>query len=161
MVFSVMAPGLSRPGGDFFRDGGDGVGDLGPAAVVDAHVQRAGAVAPGVVLGLFEFADHRAPQLRPPAGPADADAPLIQLVPLAAQHVLVESHQEADFLRGPAPVLGGERVDADVLDAELDGAGHDVQQGRLPGLVALDPRQSALVGPPPVAVHDDRDVPRV
>ena len=160
MVRSVMAPGFSRPCGHFLRDRGDGVGDLGPSAVVDAHVQGARAVAPGVVLGLFEFADHRAPQLRAPPGPADPDPPFIELVPLPAQDVLVEAHQEAHFLRGPPPVLGGEGVHTHVFDPQLDRAGHDVQQGRLPCFVALDPRQAALVRPAPVAVHDDRHMPR-
>ena len=39
-------------------------------------------------------------------------------------------------------------------------AGDDVEQRGLAGLVALGARQPAGVGPPAVAVHDDRDVPR-
>ena len=53
------------------------------------------------------------------------------------------------------PVLGGERVRRDVLDAHLDGAGDDVEQRRLPRGVTRRPRQPAGVRPPAVAVHDD------
>ena len=56
------------------------------------------------------------------------------------------------------PVLGGERVRRQVADAELDAALDDVEQRRLARLVALGPRQPALLGPAPVAVHDQRDV---
>ena len=54
------------------------------------------------------------------------------------------------------PVLGREGVGRQVGHADLDRAGHDVEQRGLPRLVALGARQPALVGPAPVAVHDDR-----
>ena len=81
-----------------------------------------------------------------------------QLVAAAADHVLVEAHQEAHLLGRPPPVLGRERVGRDGRDAQLDRAVQHVHQRRLAGAVALGAGQPALVGPAAVAVHDDRDV---
>src|SRR5699024_3673188 len=40
-----------------------------------------------------------------------------------------------------------------------DGPVDDVEQGRLAGPVPLGARQTPLIGPPTVSVHDDGDVP--
>ena len=72
----------------------------------------------------------------------------------------LKPEQEAHLVRAAPPVLGGERVGRDPLDADVDAPAHDVEQLRLAVAVALDPRQTPLVGPPAVAVHDQRDVVR-
>ncbi len=92
-------------------------------------------------------------------GPAHAYAELVHLVASAADHVAVEAHQEPDLVGRARPVLGGEGVGRDRLDADLDGALDDVEERGLTLLVPLRPGQSALLGPAAVAVHDDRDVP--
>ena len=115
-------------------------------------------VVDGHPLGVLQLGDHRPPQPRPAAGPPDPHAHRVQLVAAAADHLPVEAHQEAHLVRGAPPVLGGERVRRQGADAELDGAVDDVEQRRLAGLVALGPGQAALVGPPAVAVHHQRDV---
>src|SRR5690606_9274225 len=79
-------------------------------------------------------------------------------ISLAAQHVTGEAHEEADFLRAALPVLGGESIDRDVLDAQFYRSCHHVKQRCFPGTVALCTRQAALVGPPAIAIHDDSDV---
>src|SRR5699024_3348844 len=86
-------------GGDLAPDRADRVGDLRPAAVVDAHGQRAGGVGGGEPFGLLQLGDHRAPQAGTATGPAHPHAPVVLLVPAAAQHVPVEAHQVA-HLRG-------------------------------------------------------------
>ena len=48
--------------------------------------------------------------------------------PPTVQDIAVEAHQESDFLRRTLPVFGRERVDAEVFDTDLDGAGDDIQQ---------------------------------
>ena len=92
------------------------------------------------------------------ARPAHAHAPLVELIAAAVQHVAVEAHQEPHLVGRARPVLGREGVDRQVLHARLDGAGDDVEQGGLARLVSLDAGEAAPVRPPPVAVHDDRDV---
>ena len=83
-----------------------------------------------------------------------------QLRRLAVDPLAEHPHQALDLLGGPRPVLGREREHGQLLDPELD----RVAQPRLDhvgaGLVALDRRQPALLRPAPVAVGDDRDVPR-
>jgi hypothetical protein len=116
------------------------------------------AVAGGESLSELQFFDDGCPEPGLAAGPADANTPVVELVAPAVQHLAVEAHQEPHLVGGAFPVLGGERVDAEVLHPDLDGAGDDVQQGGLPGAVSLDPGESAAVGPPAVAVHDDGDV---
>ena len=98
------------------------------------------------------------PEPRAAARPADAHAPFVELVAAAVQHVAVVAHEESDLVGRALPVLGRERVDGEVLHADLDGARDDVEQRRLPRLVSLDAREAAAVRPPAVAVHDDRDV---
>ena len=112
----------------------------------------------GQLLGDLELLDDRAPQPRRAADPAHPHAPLVQLVAAAPDHVAVEAHEEAHLVGDRAPVLRRERVGRQVRHADLDGAGHDVEQRRLPRLVALGARQAPRVGPAAVAVHDDRDV---
>src|SRR5271168_5383412 len=72
--------------------------------------------------------------------------------------VAVESHQEAHFLGGTLPVLGGERVEAEPLDSDFDCAADDVDDHGLAHFVTFDAGQSALGGPAAVAVHHDGDV---
>ena len=59
----------------------------------------------------------------------------------------------------PEPDRTGRRGGAEAGATVGVGAGDDVEQRALAGLVPLGPRQAALVGPAAVAVHDDRDVP--
>src|SRR5690606_29146766 len=92
--------------------------------------------------------------------PPHAHAPRVHLVAPAPDDVAVEAHEEPDLVGRALPVLRGERVRRDVLDADLDRARDDVEQRRLARLVARRARQPARVGPAPVAVHDDRDVVR-
>ena len=82
----------------------------------------------------------------------------MQLVPPAHEHALVEAHEVPDLVDGPLPVLGGEGVHGQPLDAQLERAFDGVEQRLLAGGVALGARQAPLLGPPAVAVHHDADV---
>src|SRR5699024_1579132 len=106
------------------RLGGDGLGgfgDLGATTVVDAVVDRDDVVVQGHVLGDLELLDHAAPHPGPRAHPAHPHPHRVEVLPTPAHHLAVEAHQESDFLGGAFPVLGGERVDGQVLDADFDG----------------------------------------
>jgi aminoglycoside phosphotransferase len=116
-----------------------------------------------VVLGELDRLVHAAQQAlgHPPVAPADeahAHAPLVQLVAAAHQQRLVEAHEVADLVGRALPVLGGEGVDGEPLDAEVERALDRVEQRLLAGGVALGALQPAFAGPPAVAVHDDGDV---
>src|SRR5205814_4051768 len=56
------------------------------------------------------------------------------------------------------PVLGGERVDREPVEPDVQGAVDHVEQRLLPHGVPLGPFEPALLRPPAVAVHDDADV---
>ena len=112
----------------------------------------------GQLLGDLELLDDRGPQARATPHPAHPHAPLVELVATTTDDVAVEAHEEADLVGPALPVLGREGVGRQVRHTGLDRPGDDVEQGGLAGLVALGARQSALVGPASVAVHDDRDV---
>ena len=102
IVRSSIRAGSSRPAATSRAIAADGVGDLGPAAVVDAHGQGQHVVVAGSLLGLLQLADHAAPQPRPPPGPADPHAQLVHLVAAPADDVAVEAHQEAHLVRASA-----------------------------------------------------------
>ena len=131
-VVGVEASGL---GG--LRDRAGGVHDLGAAAVVDAELQGESGVGLALFLCLFELADHRLPQLRPAARPANAHAHVVQLVAAAMNHVAVEPHQPPHLVGRAAPVLGRERVRRQVLQADLDRTLDHVEQGVLAASVAV------------------------
>ena len=76
------------------------------------------------------------------------------------QQALVEVHEETHFVERPAPVLGGEREDRHVREADVERAFHRVEERLLPRRVAFGAFQAPLLRPPPVAVHDDGDVGR-
>ncbi len=100
----------------------------------------------------FEHAPGHPPV--PAAGEADLHALLVELVGAAHEQRLVEVHEVAHLVGRAAPVLGGEGVEGDPLDADLEGAVHHVQQGGLAGTVPLRAGQAPRVGPASVAVHD-------
>src|SRR5438477_11300139 len=62
-------------------DRGGRVSDLGPSPVVHAELQGQYGIPGGQLLRGLEFADDATPELRPAAGPAAADAHLVEQVP--------------------------------------------------------------------------------
>ncbi len=142
----------------FLRELACGFGDLGAAAVVDAVVDGDDVVVDGHLLGDVEFLDDAAPHPGPRTHPAHVHAHRVEVFPSAAYHFPIEAHQEAHLLGAAPPVLGGERIHAEMFDADFDGAAGDVNEDRLAHLVTLGAVEPALGGPSAVAVHDDRDV---
>ena len=129
-------------------------------AVVDAHVEDELGVAGRQVLGGSQLLEDGGPQTGGPADPADPHPPCVEVVALGPQHLAGESHDEANLGGAALPVLGGEGVGGQLRHAYLQRSGDDVHEGGLPRPVAFDAGQAARVGPPPVSVHDHRDVPR-
>src|SRR5262245_22214864 len=80
----------------------------------------------------------------------------MQIVAPPVDDVPVEAHQKTHLVRRTAPVLGRERIRREVLHANLDRTFDDVEERGLTGLVASGPRQTALLGPAAVTIHDDR-----
>ena len=82
----------------------------------------------------------------------------MELRRLAVDALGEHRHQALHLGRGARPVLGGERVDGELVHAQL----HGVAQAGLDhvgsGAVALDDGEAAALGPAAVPVDDDRDV---
>ena len=82
-----------------------------------------------------------------PTGEAHAHAPLVHLVAAAGEDRLVEPHEVAHLVGGPLPVLGGEGVDREPLDAQLERALDRVEQRLLAGGVALGALEAPTAAP--------------
>jgi hypothetical protein len=137
-----------------------GVHDLRPAAVVERDGHRAVLAGVGRARGFVHRAADAIGELVQPADDAEADAVRDQRRGLAADRLLEQRHERADLLAGALPVLGGEAVEGDVLDAAVAGRA-DRPADRLDALaVARDDREVAAAGPAAIAIHDDRDVAR-
>jgi len=135
------------------------VDQLRTGAVVERERERHRRVVPRHRFGLFDAAPHPVRDAAPaPADEADAHAFLVQLVAARHQEALVEVHEEADLVERPAPVLGREREHRHPRQADVEAAFDRVEECLLPRRVAVGALQPALLRPPPVAVHDDRDV---
>src|SRR5207244_10979496 len=78
----------------------------------------------------------------------------------AVDCLLDEAHHHGDLVHRPAPVLRRERVERQIVEADL-GAGADRRARRLHAFAMTGhARQPAPGRPPAVAVHDDGDVAR-
>src|SRR5581483_937767 len=117
-----------------------------------------------VVLGLLDAVPERLLHVaRQLPGVADDEEPYAVLhhaVELVGQVVLQEPHEARHLVGRAAPVLGGERVQRQILDAELVRELDDRLDRRLATPVPVEAVQAPALRPAPVAVHDDGDVPR-
>ena len=146
--------------GSQLRDSPRGVDDFSAASVVHAELQGQHVVADGAAFGVFQFADHTAPQARPSAGPPHPDAHGVELVSPPSDHVAVEAHQPANLIRRSVPVLGGEGVRGEVLDSDLNGPLDHVEERSFTASVALGTWQVPRLRPAAIAIHHDRDMSR-
>ena len=101
---------------------------------------------------------HLARQLRQIADREQPDAVLHHLLELRREIVPEEAHERGHLVARPLPVLGRERVEAQVRNAETPRRLDDLLHRLLAAPVARNARQAALGRPAPVAVHDDGHV---
>ena len=146
--------------GSQLRNSPRGVDDFSAASVVHAELQGQHVVADGAAFGVFQFADHTAPQARPSAGPPHPDAHGVELVSPPSDHVAVEAHQPANLIRRSVPVLGGKGVRGEVLDSDLNGPLDDVEERSFTAGMALGTWQVPRLRPAAIAIHHDRDMSR-
>ena len=146
--------------GSQLRDSPRGVDDFGAPSVVDTELQGQDVVADGTAFGVFQFADHTAPEARPSAGPAHPDAHGVELVSPPSDHVAIESHQPANLIRRAVPVLGGKGVRGEVLDSDLNGPLDHVEERSFTAGMALGTWQVPRLRPAAIAIHHDRDMSR-
>ncbi len=115
----------------------------------------------GERLGFLDMA-HNAlgDAARPATDEPHPHAPLVEIIAAPQQQGLVEAHEESHFVDRSSPVLGGERVDRHPFEPEFERALDGIEECFLAGRVTVGALHAALLGPPAVAVHDDRDMAR-
>ena len=84
----------------------------------------------------------------------------VQLAQLALQVQRQKPHDARHFILRAIPILGGEGVQREILDARLGCGANDGPRGINPAPMAFYPRQSIGFGPAPVAIHDHRNMRR-
>ena len=84
----------------------------------------------------------------------------VDLVTPGEEEPLVEVHEEPDLVERPLPVLRRERVHREPANAGGVRAPDRVHERLLTGGMAVGAGQTALLGPSPVAVHDNRHMAR-
>src|SRR5713226_8402221 len=84
----------------------------------------------------------------------------MHLVDLPLHGLVEEPHERPNLGSRTRPVLRRERVDREHLHPELFATLQHPLDGPHARTMAEAGRMSAAPGPPPVAVHDDPDVPR-
>ena len=88
------------------------------------------------------------------------DVILLHLVDGLVQIFVKQGHDGAHLVRRAFPVLGGEGVDRQIVETEVFAVGCDPAKCLAARGVARRARQTALLRPAAIAVHDDGNVPR-
>src|SRR5271166_33568 len=134
------------------------VHDLGAPAVVERHEQRDPRVGGGQLFGPDHLLAQPFADALAAADEAHAHALLVQLGGLAGDAPREHPHQALHLGPRARPVLGGERVHGQLLDAEVGGVAQPGLDGVGARVVTLVDRHPASPSPAPVAVGDDGDV---
>ena len=138
----------------------DPVDNLQSPAVTERENQRETVVVCGL---LDRFVQLRLAGLRQIRQATDRLEPNIffhQLRRLFFQEALEQVHQRENFAFRALPVFGGKGIEGEELDPQI-AAAFDAGADRVGAFfVAFDSRQSALLRPAAVAIHDNGDVAR-
>lgn len=135
--------------------------DVPASAVVEGDGQRHPPVVGGQRRQILEILSQLTGKARV-RGPqeAAADAAGEQQRRVLAHNPADQAHQKVDFGTRTVPVLGGEGVQAEPLDASGPGRLDDVDDGGLRSPMARRPGKRAPLSPAAVAVHHAGHVPR-
>ena len=113
-----MAAGSSSAAADLVGNAAHRVDQLRPAAVVDRQAHAQARVAAAQADRLVERRDRLFRQPLAAADPLHADVVLHDPRPLFDQVLLEQLQEEIEFLGRPLPVLAGEAIERDLLDAQ-------------------------------------------
>ncbi len=143
-----MEPPIHRPG------------NLISSPIVYREIDVNSIILPGILGNCLDFRAYLFGQTLDISGVVELDPVFsieVVLIPEVSGH---QAHNEGHFLLRSAPVLRGEGVEGEVLDAEIDG-GQDDTLSRLDALaVTLCAGQVPLDRPSAVTIHDNADVAR-
>src|SRR3990172_5959359 len=134
--------------------------DLGAAAVVEGDADGQALVGLCQLAGLADAALQVGRQGIQAADVQQADALLVQGGQLAVDDAADEAQQRVHLAARPPPVLGRKGEERQVLDTALAERLDDAADVLRAGAVARLARETALLRPAAVAVHDQGDVAR-
>ena len=86
---------------------------------------------------------------------AETDAVLLHVLQDFLHVPTQQLHNAAHFFLAALPVLGGESIDRQILDAQGAAVIGDLAEGLTAGSVTGGAGQAAILGPAAIAVHDD------
>src|SRR5262249_11813809 len=138
----------------------DGIDHFGATAVVNSQTENHAGVAPAHANVFVDVAKDRGGQIVATTNGGKANVLLHDLRTLIHQILAEQGHQEIQLRLRPLPILDAQAVERQLFDAQPTAFFHGGAYALNAALVPLDTRQTALPGPPAVAIHDDRDVSR-
>jgi hypothetical protein len=130
------------------------------SAIIQRHAQHHALVPRGFLHGVAHIVLHAGGEFVHPAKESHPDIVFLDQGHLLAEIFAQQGHQEVDLGLGPPPILDRKRIKRQRFDFQSR-ARFDRRARRLRSrTVPRDPRKVPLLCPPPVAVHNHRDVPR-
>ena len=152
-----MSSGLT-PRHDLTRQRPERVDQLVHHSVVERHQHGQPGVVARFVHDVVDAAAHAGRQPVGPAEDAESSVESHQLGQLRVDRPLEQAHEHRDLVGRAAPVLGRERVEGQVAEAQRRGGAND-RASRLHTLVVSGHAWQAAMGcPASVTVHDDGHV---
>src|SRR2546423_7574560 len=131
-----------------------------PAApIVGSDRERKPHIVRGELLGAAREFDHARPERRDIADYLEAHLVLVEPLGLLLQCSHEQLLERRNLFGGPAPVLRAEGEQGQVFDAAIGACTRDPTHRLDSLLVTGDAREITLLGPAPVAIHDDGDMP--
>ena len=137
----------------------DGVDDIGPAAIVERHLQQKTLVVCRRTLGPLDDGVDVAGQARSPSEDTDPNPLARQPVKVAGDIGSHQTHKIRNLLDRPTPVLGREAEYGQTFDAEVGRGLDGALEGLDPFAVTQGARKATGLRPSPIAVHNQRDMP--
>src|SRR4051794_32333482 len=132
--------------------------DLGPASIIERDTQHHSSVMGGYGHTMGDLFLNVGSQSVDLSDRLKANIVSMGLLELALQISLEHLHEPGDLSFRTLPIFGRESIKSYRRNFEPRACIHDSSNGACPFTVAKDPRLSATLRPPPVSVHDHRDV---
>ena len=155
-----MASGCSSPAADLLGDPPHGVDNFRPASVVDRQTEADSRVAARHLHRPIDLVGNIGRQPFAAANHGEPHVVLHQRGALGGQVEPQQLQKRPEFIRRSLPVLRRQTVQSQLFDSQSAALGRDRPHDLRAAAMAFDPELRMPLGPPPVAVHNDRDVPR-
>ena len=144
--------------GSVADEGFHGINNLGAAAVAQGEDEVELGVRRGGFHHLAELALADGGEFLDAADVVESDALADHFIALLVEEIFQQKHEGVDLEGGAFPVLRGKGVERQILNAGVEAGLDAALDGFRARLVACDARETALLGPTAVAVHNNGDM---